>query len=259
MTALVANRLEVSLGGRTVLHDLNVSLKAGELTGVVGPNGAGKSTLLRALAGLVPYRGSIRLGGQELRDVAPDSLARTRAYLPQGGSVHWPLTVRAVAALGRFPFGDAQTQTGAAAVDRAMTAAGVAQFADRPIDQLSGGERARALLARALSAETQVLIADEPAAQLDPRHAWEALDVLRAKAEKGALAVVALHDLTAAARLCDKVLVMQDGQAAAFGAPGETLTPQILQCVFGVDAHIGLLDGSPVVVPLRARKETVVA
>jgi iron complex transport system ATP-binding protein len=251
MNGVSATDLSVSLGRTQVLRGVGLALNYGELTGVVGPNGAGKSTLLRALAGLASYDGSICLDGAEMREIPSARLAKLRAYLPQGGGVHWPLSVRAVTALGRMPFGDALTAQGRAAVDRAMDAARVSAFADRPVTELSGGERARALLSRALAAEAKVLIADEPAAQLDPRHAMEALDVLRAAAVGGALAVVALHDLTAAARLCHKVLVVDGGRAVAFGPPTQVLTPETLKGVFGVDSHIGQMDGAPFVVPLR--------
>jgi iron complex transport system ATP-binding protein len=252
MTRLDVANLGVDLEGAAVLRAIGCSFQSGELIGVIGPNGAGKSSLLRAIAGLLPYRGSLALNGREVRAVKPAELSKLRAYLPQGGEVYWPLTANAVVSLGRFPFGDAETETGRAAIGRAMLAADVAQFADRPYPSLSGGERARVLLARALAAETKILIADEPAAQLDPKHAWEALGVLRQAAQNGALAIVALHDLTAASRMCDKVLALAGGEVQAFGTPAAILTPDLLQRVFGVDAHIGQKDGAPYVVPLRA-------
>lgn len=252
MKRLEAAALSVTLDRSPVLRGLYCAFAAGEVVGIIGPNGAGKSTLLRAMAGLLPYTGSVQVDNREVRDIAPADLAKQRAFLPQGGDVHWPLTAKAVTALGRFPFGDADTQTGRAAINRAMKAADIERFADRQYPTLSGGERARVLLARALAAETPMLIADEPAAQLDPRHAWEALNVLRTAAARGALVVVALHDLTAASRMCDKVLAMSGGEVRAFGSPTDVLTPELLQSVFGVDAHIGQRDGAPFIVPLRA-------
>lgn len=252
MTRLDISGLSVALDRATVVRGVSCTMSGGEVVGVVGPNGAGKSTLLRAIAGLLPYAGSVALDGRQLRDIGPAALAKRRAYLPQGGDVHWPLTAAAVTALGRFPFGDAASENGRAAIARAMQAADIVPFADRPYPSLSGGERARVLLARALAAEAMVLIADEPAAQLDPRHAWEALSVLRAAAAGGALVVLALHDLTAASRMCDKVMAMSGGELRAFGTPAEVLTAATLQQVFGVDAHIGHKDGAPYVVPLRA-------
>lgn len=252
MTRVILSDLLVSLGGQPVLKSVSGEMAGGEVVGVVGPNGAGKSTLLKALAGLLPYQGTLTFDGLNVRDIPMEVLAKRRAYLPQGGDVYWPLTALAVTALGRFPFGDAETVTGRAAIDRAMRAADIAQFAARTYPSLSGGERARTLLARALAAEASVLIADEPAAQLDPRHAWEALTVLRAAAANGALVVVALHDLTAASRMCDKVVAMANGRIQTMGRPEEVLTPSLLHTVFGVDAHIGHKDGAPYVVPLRA-------
>jgi iron complex transport system ATP-binding protein len=251
MIQMIASGMSVALGARTILPALDLTFQSGDLIGIVGPNGAGKSTLLRALAGLQPYAGSVKLNGREVGEHSPQQLARLRAYLPQGGGVHWPIPVSAVVALGRFAFQDANSASGEAAIRCAMAAADVERFAARPVDELSGGERARVLLARALAAETPVVLADEPAAQLDPRHACQALEVLRAKADSGALVVVALHDLTAAARFCDKVLMMDDGRSVAFGPPDQVLSPERLQTVFGVDAHIGQKDGAPFVVPLR--------
>lgn len=254
MTGLKVSNLAVSLGGRLTVDGVSFGLDRGALLGVVGPNGAGKSTLLKALAAVTPYTGSVQWDEQELNAIPATVLARRRAYLPQGGNVHWPLAARAVVALGRFPFGDAATTAGQAAVAAAMQSAGVTHLAERPIQELSGGERARVLLARGLASDASLIIADEPAAQLDPRHAWQALSVLRAAADNGAMVIVALHDLTAAARLCDRVLMMDEGRVRAFGPPTEVVTQERLSAVFGIDAHIGHRDGAPYVVPLQAAR-----
>lgn len=249
MTGLDVRDLSVRAGVRGV----SLTLGRGGVLGVLGPNGAGKSTLLRALSGVCRYEGSARWNGVEVQAMPPRVLARARAYLPQGGLVHWPLTVQAVVALGRFAHGDADAPAGRQAIARAMEAADVAEFAGRKVTQLSGGERARVLLARVLAAEAQWIVADEPAAQLDPRCHWRAMRVLRRAAAQGASVVIALHDLTAAAQICDRLLVLKDGMVRAWGAPGEVLTAELLADVFGVDAHIGVQDGAPFVVPLRAR------
>jgi iron complex transport system ATP-binding protein len=253
MTVLNAAQLNVWIGQSMIVSGVSVAAASGEVIGVLGPNGAGKSTFLRALAGLVPYQGGVQLFGQEVATLSLDKLARARAYLPQGGAVHWPLSVRALVALGRHGQRDAETPAGRAAIDRALDDAGVAEFADRNVLDLSGGERARALLARALAAEAPVLIADEPAAQLDPRHHWRCMQVLRAAAkDRAALVIVALHDLSVAARTCDRVWVLHDGRLAADGPPADCLTQDLLARVFGVDAHIGAADGAAYIVPLRA-------
>jgi iron complex transport system ATP-binding protein len=253
MTVLNASHLSVRIGRSEVVTGVSVAATAGEVIGVLGPNGAGKSTLLRALAGLVPYQGSAKVFGQEVSSLALDKLARARAYLPQGGAIHWPLNVRALVALGRHAQGDAEGPAGRGAIERALDDAGVATFADRNVLDLSGGERARALMARALAAEAPVLIADEPAAQLDPRHHWRCMQVLRAAAkDRAALVIVALHDLSVAARTCDRVWVLHEGRLAADGPPADCLTQDLLAGVFGVDAHIGAADGAAYIVPLRA-------
>jgi iron complex transport system ATP-binding protein len=253
MTILTTSKLGVRLGTAQILHDVTLTAAAGEVIGVLGPNGAGKSTLLKALAGLVRYQGNAELDGAQVSGLPLGRLARVRSFLPQGGAIHWPLTVRALVALGRHASGDATTPKGQEAIDRAMAAANVEVLADRNVLELSGGERARALLARALAAEAPVLIADEPAAQLDPRHHWQCMDVLRQAAlARGALVIVALHDLSVAARMCSRVWVLHEGGIAADGPPAACLTPDLLAKVFGVDAHIGVADGASYIVPLRA-------
>ena len=253
MNRVEAKGLSVDFGATRILHDINIDVHGASMVGVIGPNGAGKSTLLRALAGLIPIQGDVQLNARPLSALSLDTLAKQRTFLPQDSTIHWPLSVAATVALGRFPHGDATTLSGQSAIDRAMAAANVTQFRHRPVTELSGGERARVMLARILATEAAIIIADEPAAQLDPRHHWEALRVLRTAAANGAVVILALHDLTAAARMCDQVLVMNAGKVEAFGPPTQILTQELLECVFGVDALIGTTDGAPFIVPLRAR------
>jgi iron complex transport system ATP-binding protein len=255
MTALSLQDVSVSLAKRVVLSGVSASFGAGELVGVMGPNGSGKSTLMRAAAGLVPLAGgSVAVAGKAIGGWTRDALARELAYLPQGGQVHWPVSVRTLVTLGRLPYAgqfSRPSAADAAAVERAMAACDVAHLAERPATALSGGERARALLARAIAGEAKILLADEPFAQLDPSHQLHAMEVLQATAVTGALVVVVLHDLSVAARHCSRIVLLSEGRVASDGAPSEVLSSENLRKVFGVDAFIGEHNGAPVILPVR--------
>jgi iron complex transport system ATP-binding protein len=253
---LRASGIEVRLGYRTVLAGLDVLIEPGALTIVVGPNGAGKTTLLRALAGLLPVAsGTIALGTRALRSLSASERARTIAYLPQGGGIAWPIPVWSVVALGRMPHGEHSAdlpEHGEAAVAAAIAAAGLQGFEARSATELSGGERARVLLARALATEAPILLADEPVAALDPRHQLLVLDTLRQKARSGTTVVAVMHDLPLAARLADRILVMRDGRIEADGAPPVVLTPAQLAASFGIEANVTYQDGTLLITPSRA-------
>jgi iron complex transport system ATP-binding protein len=240
--ALAAAALHVRLGRREVLRGLDVAFPPGRLTIVVGPNGAGKTTLLRALAGLVPPSGgSVTFCGLPIQRRSRLERARTLAYLPQNGGVWWPLPVQALVALGRLPHGEAPeglTEEGRRAVRDAIAAVGLVGFEERPVTELSGGERGRALLARALATKAPVLLADEPVAGLDPRHQLLVLDVLRGLARSGGLVVAVMHDLTLASRFADAIVLMDGGIIVANGTPGEVLTASRLETVFGIEAAV---------------------
>ena len=221
---------DLTIPGR--LADVTASLEPGQITAICGPNGAGKSTLLQALAGL------IELGiGHVLLDGAPLPHGRERArhigYLPQTGEIAWDLSVTALAELGRLPHGD----RGEAQVAAALATLDLMQFAKRPVSTLSGGERARALLARVLAGEPDWILADEPLAALDLAHQLALLARLREVAERGTGVVLVLHDLTLAMNHADRVLVLDRGGVAADGPPEQALAEPLIEQVWNVRAR----------------------
>jgi iron complex transport system ATP-binding protein len=206
---------------------------AGQMVAVVGPNSAGKSTLLQALAGLLPARGKVRWNGRDLARIPFLERGRTLAWVGQETQAEFAFPVREVVAQGRHAWGD-----DGRGVDEAMAALDITHLADRPITRLSGGERRRVFLARALATGAPLQLWDEPAASLDVRHALEVLRLARRLADRGGILLVSLHDLRTA--LCfDRVLVLDQGARAGFGLPEEVLTPDLIRAVFRVQAGMG--------------------
>ena len=250
---LTAQGVGVKLAGRAVLQDLSFALPSGRLVALLGPNGAGKTTLLRALAGLVPADGAIHVGGGALASLGLRERARRFGYLPQGHIVHWPLPARDIVALGRYPHGATDPErlspSDAGAVERAMRAADVLEFAARRVTELSGGERSRVALARVLAVEAPVILADEPTASLDPRHQLDVMKTLRKAADRGVLVIVVTHDLGLAARFAETLLVLADGRLVSYGAPAQALSEQVMADVFRVSAYRAEHQEQAVIVP----------
>lgn len=223
---------DLTLGGR--LSDVTASFALGTITAICGPNGAGKSTLLKLLAGLErPDTGFVTLDGARLDALDARRRAQAIGYLPQSGEVAWDVAVRDLVGLGRLPHRD----RGAAAITAALEALDLAALADRPVSRLSGGERARALLARVLAGEPRWILADEPLAALDLGHQLALLSHLRRVAETGAGVVLVLHDLALAMNHADRVIVIDQGAVVVDGRCEDALDHRVIKRVWGVPAH----------------------
>jgi len=255
MTAVSWERIGLFGGGRPILSSVTLAARPGEVLGLIGPNGAGKSALLRCAAGLVPgFTGSVAIGGTALHALEPARRARRLAYLPQAGEAAWPITVAAAVALGRLAHGErGDDPTAIPAVAAALAAVGIAGLGARRLDTLSGGERALALLARALAVEAPLMLLDEPCAALDPRGQLATMALFRRLAAGGACVCVVLHDLSLAARFCDRVAVLDRGRLVAHGPPAEVLDDGLLGDVYGVRGLRCVADGVDVLIPWAAQ------
>jgi iron complex transport system ATP-binding protein len=246
MSALVASEVVVRRGGHVALDGVSLRVDAGELVALVGPNGSGKTTLLTALLGTTPIAaGAITLDGAPLASIAPRARARALTMVAWTAPPDFALRARDLVALGRIPYTGAfgaHTREDEDAVSEAMELASCAAFADRTIDTLSAGEHARVQLARALAQRAKVMLLDEPTANLDLRHQLETMRVLRDFCARGGAVVAAMHDLTLAARACDRVLVLDGGRVRAEGAPHTAFDEAILARVFGVRPRIARDD-----------------
>jgi ABC-type cobalamin/Fe3+-siderophores transport system ATPase subunit len=233
----------LSVSGR--LQPISLSLKAGELLGVIGPNGAGKSTLLQCLAGIQAHTGRIEYQGSNLAELKQRQRAQYLGYLPQAQHSAWALQVEDIVALGRLPWGDEDRQK----IAKAMQQTDVMQWRKRPVAQLSGGEQARVWLARVLAGEPNVLLADEPIASLDLLHQRKIMELLREHAHAQQATIVSLHDLSLAARYCDKLCLLAEGRVLAFGTVEQVLTPEHLSLAFGIEVHVDLNSLPPIILP----------
>nr|WP_246317537.1 ABC transporter ATP-binding protein [Hyphomicrobium methylovorum] len=233
--------MSVGLKGREVVRDVSFSISAGEVVGLIGPNGAGKSTLLRTTAGLLPSHGAITLDGQRLEDLGAHARAKLIGYLPQEREVAWPITASRLVALGRTPhlapFSDF-TREDRTIADEALRQVDAAEFQDRVVSELSGGERARVLIARMLAQQTPIIIADEPTAGLDPGHQISLVEILTRLAEDGRTIVLALHEVALAARWCTRILLLNQGRIVADGPPKEVLTSGLFERTYGVRVFV---------------------
>jgi len=231
---LEARNLSVELGGMPVLRDVTADFGSGRITAICGPNGAGKSTLLRCLAGLLePSDGEVRLAEHNIASLPARDRARRIGYLPQRAEVAWNLSVEALVALGRLPHGDVAPDKVAAA----LTAVDLGDLTSRKSATLSGGELARALLARVLAGEPRWILADEPLAALDLGHQQAMIRHFRATADAGTGVILVLHDLAIAMNHADHVLVLGDGEVRADGPPEAALCEENIASVWKLQAR----------------------
>ncbi|MGU3437485.1 ABC transporter ATP-binding protein [Actinomycetes bacterium M1A6_2h] len=257
---LVAEGVSVGYGDRIVVDGLDLAIKTGVITTVIGPNGCGKSTLLRSLGRLLkPRTGQILLDGKAIHSMKTKEVARILGMLPQAPIAPEGLRVADLVARGRNPHqswirqwsGDDEVE-----VARALELTGVADLADRPVDQLSGGQRQRAWISMALAQGTDILLLDEPTTYLDLAHSMEVLDLVdRMHEELGRTVVMVLHDLNLAARYSDELVVMQAGRIVATGSPADVITEDLLRDVFGLDATViaDPVSDRPLIVPIGTR------
>ncbi len=238
---LEAVSIAINRGKRRVLSEVNFSVSDGELVGVVGPNGVGKSSLLRALVNLdQAEQGSIHWRGEPLGDMNSQLRARQIGFLPQQEVPAWSLQVEHVVGLGRAPWRrpmERPSEQDHQAIARAIEQTQLEKLCGRTVDQLSGGELRRVLIARVLASEPQCFVADEPIAALDPYHQLQVMEIFREHCNRGGSAVMAIHDLTLAARYCDKILLLNDGQLVAQGSPESVMTQSQLEAVYGVSIY----------------------
>jgi iron complex transport system ATP-binding protein len=225
-----------TLAGR--LEGVTAKMNPGAIHAICGPNGAGKSTLLGCCAGLQPPdAGMVRLGGTPITELTPAERARMVGYLPQSAQVAWDLSVETLVSLGRLPWHDAPAVEARYAIDAAIAAMDLDSLRHRPISQLSGGERARALMARVLATRPDWLLADEPLANLDLAHTATLMRRFREQAREGRGVVLVLHDLATAMNHADRVLVLDRGRLVADGPPAQALSETVIGEVWGVDAR----------------------
>ena len=240
MSALSLTNAVVTLQGAKILKSVSFGVEPGKFVALLGPNGAGKTTAVRALLGAQALTsGTALIGDKPAIDCNPRQRALALSYLPQSRQLAWPIGVREAVALGRFAHGGAMGRLGpldAKAVDEALARCDLTGFANRSVASLSGGELARVHIARALAAGTPALIADEPIAALDPRHALDVLALLAGRAREGAAVLVILHDLNLAAQFCDEVILLNQGHLIAQGPPREALTVKNLGEVYRIEA-----------------------
>ncbi len=255
MTILSGHHLSVTLNDRKLLDDVSFEVGAGELVGLIGPNGAGKSTLLKSLLGLQNLSaGHVVFQDKPLTQTPIEKRGRHMGYVAQGNICHWPMTVAKIVEMGRLPYQRLFRQTSQQdrnAVEAALCAFDIEHLKDRLVSTLSGGERARVMLARAFAGRPDVLIADEPTADLDPGHQLHVMNVLQEQARKGCAIVVVLHDLNLAVRFCDRLYLLDQGRLKSCGESRTVINATNMAQAYGIEALIGCHEAQDYIVPWR--------
>ena len=249
MSLISLDKLSVFRGECPVVDNVTLTLEPGDFLGLIGPNGAGKTTLMRAALGILEHKGSSSLAALSQTD-----RAKQAAWLPQIREIAWGLSVRDLVGLGRLPFGLIQKND--AHVEAAIIKMDLSAFSDRIATQLSGGEQARVLIARALAQDTPILMADEPTASLDPANQISTLKIFSELAQDGKGIMSSIHDLGLAVRYCTKLALLDRGKLVAFGSADEVLTPDNLQTVFSIEAHYEQTEEGVIFQPLSVLKKS---
>ncbi|MDJ0958732.1 MAG: ABC transporter ATP-binding protein [Arenicellales bacterium] len=250
--------IHVNLGKQSILRGVDLQVEQGELLGLLGPNGAGKSTLLRCILQLIPIaEGDVRLEGSFVHTIPVQERSRKIAYLAQHGPVYWPISVERLVSLGRFPHLSSWQHLSSQdenIVETTLRQTDLWHLRQRTVTTLSGGERTRTLLARALAVDAPLLLADEPVAALDPAHQLQIMDLLRQYSDTGHSVIVVMHDLTLAARYCHRIALMHEGKLIASGTAREVLKAEHLAEVYKIDARYGP-DDDFYIIPWRQLEE----
>ena len=249
MSLMTLDKLSVFRGDCPVVDNVTLALEPGDFLGLIGPNGAGKTTLMRAALGILEHEGS-----SSLTALSQSDRAKQAAWLPQIREIAWGLSVRDLVGLGRLPFGPIQKND--AHVEAAIIKMDLGAFSDRIATQLSGGEQARVLIARALAQDTPILMADEPTASLDPANQISTLKIFSELAQDGKGIMSSIHDLGLAVRYCTKLALLDRGKLVAFGSADEVLTPDNLQTVFSIEAHYQKTEEGVIFQPLSVLKKS---
>jgi iron complex transport system ATP-binding protein len=245
--------LSFSYRNRAVLSDVSFTLEEGTVLGVVGPNGCGKTTLIKCLDRILDPRGTVKIRGRDIADYRGDELARTVAYVPQALSVGMAMTVLEVVLMGRKPHVRwSVSDDDISLVTNTLSCLGIGHLAFRKLTQVSGGERQKVMIARALVQEPSLLLLDEPTSALDVRHQLEVMGLIQSVVRERRIgALAAIHDLNLAARFCDSIVVLHEGKVRAAGNPGSLLTPELIREVYGVKAVVGREEGLPYILPVE--------
>ena len=249
MSLMTLDKLSVFRGDCPVVDNVTLALEPGDFLGLIGPNGSGKTTLMRAALGILEHEGSSSLAALSQSD-----RAKQAAWLPQVREIAWGLSVRDLVGLGRLPFGPIQKND--AHAEAAIIKMDLSAFSDRIATQLSGGEQARVLIARALAQDTPILMADEPTASLDPANQISTLKIFSELAQDGRGIMSSIHDLGLAVRYCTKLALLDRGKLVAFGSADEVLTPDNLQTVFSIEAHYEKTKDGVIFQPLSVLKKS---